>query len=175
MSRNDTPNRAYLSLGTNLEPEHNLVLAVARLSQFGRIVAASTVWQTKPVGLADQPDFLNAVVLLETKLTAQELREGPIAQIEEELGRVRTEDKNAARTIDIDIMLFNHDVLTVGRRHIPDPEVLERPFVALPLAEIAQDYIHPETGQKLKDIAAQFDLVTERMIKRSDVSLPVED
>jgi 2-amino-4-hydroxy-6-hydroxymethyldihydropteridine diphosphokinase len=175
MSKNDTTNLAYLSLGANLEPERNLVLAVARLSQFGRIVAASTVWQTKPVSLADQPDFLNAVVLLETKLTAQELREGPIAQIEQELGRVRTEDKNAARTIDIDIMLFNHDVLTVGRRHIPDPEVLERPFVAIPLAEIAQDYIHPETGQKLKDIAAQFDPATEHMIKRSDVTLPVED
>jgi 7,8-dihydro-6-hydroxymethylpterin-pyrophosphokinase len=72
-------------------------------------------------------------------------------------------------------MLFNHDVLTVGRRHIPDPEVLERPFVAIPLAEIAQDYIHPETGQKLKDIAAQFDPATEHMIKRSDVTLPVED
>jgi 2-amino-4-hydroxy-6-hydroxymethyldihydropteridine diphosphokinase len=175
MSKNELTNRAYLSLGTNLDPENNLVQAVARLSQFGRIVAASTVWQTKPVGLADQPDFLNAVVLLETTLTAQELREGPITQIEEELGRVRTENKNSARTIDIDIMLFNRDVLTVAHRRIPDQEVLERPFVAIPLAEIAQDYIHPETGQKLKDIATQFDPATERMIKRIDVTLPVAD
>jgi 2-amino-4-hydroxy-6-hydroxymethyldihydropteridine diphosphokinase len=166
MSKNELTNRAYLSLGTNLDPENNLVQAVARLSQFGRIVAASTVWQTKPVGLADQPDFLNAVVLLETTLTAQELREGPITQIEEELGRVRTENKNSARTI---------DVLTVAHRRIPDQEVLERPFVAIPLAEIAQDYIHPETGQKLKDIATQFDPATERMIKRIDVTLPVAD
>jgi 2-amino-4-hydroxy-6-hydroxymethyldihydropteridine diphosphokinase len=106
-----------------------------------------------PVGLTDQPNFLNAAVLLETPLPAQVLREQAIAEIETALGRVRTENKNAPRTIDIDIMLFNRDVLQVGQRHIPDPEILERPFVAIPLAEIAPDYIHPETGQTLQQIA----------------------
>ena len=174
MSSDEMINQAYLSLGTNIDPEDNLVQAVVRMAEYGRIAAASAVWQTKPAGLADQPDFLNAAVLLETTLTAQALREGPIAQIEEALGRVRTENKNAPRTIDIDIMLFNHDVLTVGQRRIPDREVLERPFVAIPLAEIAQDYIHPETGQTLKEIAAQFDPAAEGMIRRSDVTLSAE-
>lgn len=174
MSRTQTINRAYLSLGSNIEPEFNLSQAVERLAQHGRIAAASTVWQTKPVGLSDQPDFLNAVVLLETALTACELRQGPIAQIERELGRVRTENKNSARTIDIDIMLFNRDLLTVGHRRIPNPEVLERPFVAIPLAEIAQDYVHPETGQKLRDIAALFDPTAAGMKIRSDVVLSIE-
>jgi len=171
MSKTNTTNRAYLSLGSNIEPEHNLMQAVARLAQHGRVAAASAVWQTEPVGLSDQPDFLNAAVLLETTLTAHELRAGPIAQIERELDRVRTENKNSARTIDIDIMLFNRELLTVGHRRIPDPEVLERPFVAIPLAEIAQDYVHPETGQKLRDIAAQFDPAAAGMRKRSDVIL----
>jgi 2-amino-4-hydroxy-6-hydroxymethyldihydropteridine diphosphokinase len=109
--------------------------------------------------------------LLETDLSARALREEAIASIEAELGRVRTENKNAPRTIDIDIMLFNHDILQVGRRRIPDPEVLERAFVAIPLAEIAPDYLHPQTGQALKDIARRFDPVAAGMRRRDDVEL----
>ena len=146
-------NLAYLSLGSNIEPERNLPLAVAHLARFGRVRAVSSVWESAPAGLTEQPNFLNAAVLLETSLEAQVLREQAIAQVEMALGRIRTENKNAPRTIDIDIMLFNHDVLQVGRRHIPDPEILERPFVAIPLAEIDPDYVHPETGQTLKQIA----------------------
>ena len=90
------------------------------------------------------------------------------------LARVRTANKNAPRTIDIDIMLFNNDVLTAGHRHVPDPEVLERPFVAIPLAEIAPDYVHPETGQTLKEIARQFDPAKTGMRRRDDVVLSAE-
>jgi 2-amino-4-hydroxy-6-hydroxymethyldihydropteridine diphosphokinase len=164
-------NLAYLSLGSNIEPERNLPAAVAQLTQFGRIRAVSTVWQTAPIGFTDQPDFLNAVVLLETSLSAWALREQVIVQIEQNLNRVRTANKNAPRTIDIDIMLFNHDVLSLGRRRIPDPEVLERPFVAIPLAEIAPDYVHPETGQTLRQIAQRFDPVAVGMRPRNDVIL----
>jgi 2-amino-4-hydroxy-6-hydroxymethyldihydropteridine diphosphokinase len=166
-----TPNLAYLSLGSNIEPERNLPAAVDQLAEFGRIRAVSAVWQTTPIGFTDQPDFLNAVVLLETPLSARALREQVIAQIERSLNRVRTADKNAPRTIDIDIMLFNHDVLSLGGRRIPDPEVLERPFVAIPLAEIAPDYVHPETGQTLEQIARRFDPVAVGMRPRNDVIL----
>jgi 2-amino-4-hydroxy-6-hydroxymethyldihydropteridine diphosphokinase len=165
-------NLAYLSLGSNIEPERNLAAAVQRLSQFGRVRAVSAVWETAPVGFRDQPNFLNVAVLLETALSAQALREQVIASIEEALGRVRAEDKNAPRTIDIDSMLFNRDVLQVGRRHIPDPEVLGRPFVAILLAEIAPDYVHPETGQTLQEIAQRFDSIAAGMRRRDDVVLP---
>ncbi len=167
-------NLAYLSLGSNIAPESNLPAAVAQLAQYGRVRAVSTVWQTAPVGFTAQPDFLNAAVLLETPLSARALREQAIAQIERELKRERTENKNAPRTIDIDIMLFNNDVLTVGRRRIPDPEVRERPFVALPLAEIAPDYVHPEIGQTLRQIADQFDVAAAGMVRREDVVLRIE-
>jgi 2-amino-4-hydroxy-6-hydroxymethyldihydropteridine diphosphokinase len=165
------PNLAYLSLGSNIEPERNLPAAVAQLARFGRIRAVSTVWQTAPIGFTDQPDFLNAVVLLETPLSVRALREQAIAQIERSLNRVRTADKNAPRTIDIDIMLFNHKVLSLGGRRIPDPEVLERPFVAIPLAEIAPDYVHPQTGQTLEQIAGQFDRHSTGMYPRHDIVL----
>ncbi len=92
-----------------------------------------------------------------------------IVAIEAALGRVRSENKIASRTIDIDIMLFNRDILRVGRRRIPDPEVLDRPFVAIPLAEIAPDYVHPETGEALREIARRFDLAECGMRRRNDV------
>jgi len=161
-------NLAYLSLGSNIEPERNLPAAVALLAQFGRVRAVSNVYETAPVGFPDQSDYLNAAVLLETTFSARALREEAITQIEAALGRVRTENKNAPRTIDIDIMLFNRDVLQIGKRHIPDSEILERPFVAIPLAEIAPDYVHPETGQTLKEIAQQLSL---RGKSRTDVML----
>ncbi|MCP4415441.1 MAG: 2-amino-4-hydroxy-6-hydroxymethyldihydropteridine diphosphokinase, partial [Chloroflexi bacterium] len=125
-------NLAYLSLGSNIDPERNLPATVAHLAQFGRIKAVSTVWQTTPVGFAKQADFLNAAVLLETKLSAATLRKKAIAQIENKLGRVRTENKNGPRPIDIDIMLFNRDVFLMGWRRIPDPELLEQAHVAIP-------------------------------------------
>jgi 2-amino-4-hydroxy-6-hydroxymethyldihydropteridine diphosphokinase len=159
-------NLAYLSLGSNIEPERNLPAAVKLLAQYGYVRAVSSVWQTEPVGFAEQPNFLNAAVLLETALSAQALREEAITRIEELLGRVRTENKNAPRTIDIDIMLFNHDILQIGQRHIP-ADILERPFVAIPLVEIAPDYVHPEIGQTCKQIAQR--LPVTGMTPRPDV------
>lgn len=164
-------NLAYLLLGSNIEPERNLPASVAYLCRFGRVRAASAVWQTAPVGRTDQPDYLNAAVLLETPLSAQELQETAITFIEGALGRVRTADKNAPRTIDVDILLFNHEVLSLGRRRIPSPEILERPFVAILLAEIAPEYVHPEIGQTLRQIAAQFAGEAANMRKREDILL----
>jgi 2-amino-4-hydroxy-6-hydroxymethyldihydropteridine diphosphokinase len=170
-SENPRTNLAYLSLGSNIEPEHNLPEAVAQLARFGRVIAASSVWQTPAVGFTEQPDFLNAAVLLETELPARILRQRTIAQIENSLGRVRTENKNGPRPIDIDIILFNLEVLSIGQRRIPDPELLERSFVAIPMAEIAPDYVHPEVKITLAEIALQFNPATEAIKRRDDVEL----
>lgn len=164
-------NLAYLSLGSNIEPENNLPQAVALLNQFGMVKATSSVWQTAAVGFTAQPDFLNAAVLLETPLSAETLRLQAITQIENALGRVRTENKNGPRPIDIDIMLFNHDVLKLGRRRIPDPELLERSFVAIPMAEIAPEYVHPEVNTTLEEISLNFDSAAEAITRRDDVQL----
>ena len=162
---------AFLSLGSNIDPETNLPAAIRELSLYGRVRRVSRVWETAPLGLADQPNFLNAAVWLETPLQAEELREKAISRIEAKLGRVRTGNRNAPRTIDIDIMLFDHDRLRVGRRRIPDPEVLERPFIAIALAEIAPDLVHPETGETLRQIAERFDPAAAGMRLREDVCL----
>jgi 2-amino-4-hydroxy-6-hydroxymethyldihydropteridine diphosphokinase len=166
-----TVNLAYLALGSNLEPERHLPEAVWRLAQVGQIRAVSSVWETEPVGFADQPNFLNAALLLATPLGAQDLCTGIVPALEAALGRVRTQNKNGPRTIDIDLVLFNLAVLDLGHRHVPDPDIATRPFLAIPLAEIAPDYVHPETGETLRAIAAG--LASTGMLRRPDVRLEI--
>ena len=145
-------NRVLVSLGSNINPEHNLKAAVQRLASRFRLRAVSPVYETTPVGKTDQPDFMNAAALVETDLDAAELKQA-LQAIEQELGRVRTDDKNAPRTIDLDISLFNDQALEVGSRRIPDPDILRHPHIARPLADLAPQLRHPETGQTLQAIA----------------------
>jgi 2-amino-4-hydroxy-6-hydroxymethyldihydropteridine diphosphokinase len=167
-------NRAYLSLGSNIQPERNLPAAIAALAAYGTIAGASGVWESEPVGDPHQANFLNAAVLLETNLTAQSLKQDAIAGIERRLGRVRDpRNRNAARTIDIDVALFNRDVLRVGGSAIPDPEIIERPYLAVPLAELDADYRHPTDGRTLREIAQG--LSPNGLIPRPDVALIADD
>lgn len=161
-------NTAYLSLGSNIEPVKNLRAALELLVAKTRLIAVSSVWETAPVGLTKQPNFLNAAVVVETPLTAAQLKQDVLAAIEQQLGRVRQADKNAPRPIDLDIVLFNREIFQLGRRHIPDPEIIERPFIAIPLAEIAPDYVHPELGRTLAEIAQSFELDNSSMRLRPD-------
>jgi len=157
-------NRAYLSLGSNIKPEENLPAAVRELRAFGRVLAVSSVWESAPFAADVTTDratcqagsnFLNAAVLLETDLSPRDLYDQAITAIERRLGRIRDpRDKSAPRTIDIDLSLFNHDVLEFAGRRIPDPDIIKRPFVAVPLAELDPDYVHPTEGRRLADIAA---------------------
>jgi dihydroneopterin aldolase/2-amino-4-hydroxy-6-hydroxymethyldihydropteridine diphosphokinase len=150
-------NRVFISLGSNIEPERNLPDALRKLAVRCRVVAASPVYETTPVGTkTQQANFLNAAVLIETELSAAELKDQVLSAIERDMGRVRTEDKYAPRIIDLDISLFNNEVLDVGERHIPDPEILKLAHVARPLADLAPDYRHPETGQTLLEIATSL-------------------
>lgn len=166
--------QAYLSLGSNIEPEKNLPAAVRELGRFGRVLRVSRVWQSLPVGGPGQPDYLNAALLLETELSAGDLKAKAIATVEANLGRIRGDNRNGPRTIDIDIMLFDREQLQLGERSIPDREVLERPFVAIPLAEISPGYIHPVTGDSLAEIASRFSPNCSGMRLRSDLLLDPE-
>jgi 2-amino-4-hydroxy-6-hydroxymethyldihydropteridine diphosphokinase len=159
-------------LGSNVAPEANLPAAVRSLGRFGRIAAISNVYESAPVGFLDQPNFLNAAVLLETEQSAESLRFETIAEIERRLGRTRDPaNKNAPRTIDIDIALFNRDVVSTGGLRIPGPDILERLFAARPLADVDPDYVHPETGSTLRAIADALEKTRKPLILRSDVVL----
>ncbi len=172
-------NRAYLSLGSNIEPEQNLAAAVRELAAFGRILTVSSVWESAPFrdGAPERNDrpadknFLNAALVLETPLSPAELYEQAISSVERRLARVRNpRDKNAPRTIDVDLSLFNDDVLEFAGHRVPDPEILIQPFVAIPLAEVAPDYVHPVERRRLADIAAAWSN-NSGLLPRADVTL----
>lgn len=134
-----------------------------------KLVAVSPVYQTKPVGRTDQPDFLNAAALIETQLGPAELKAQVLQEIEDTLGRMRSADKNAPRTIDLDITLFNDQVLEIGHRHIPDPDLLRYPHIAVPMSDLAPEYVHPESGQTLSAVAESMPPVD--LVPRPDIQL----
>ena len=154
-------NRAYLSLGSNIDKERNMVRAVGLLAEAVRIVAVSAVYETAPAGNPNQEPFLNAAVVVETPLGWEALKRDVLGPIEDRLGRRRTADRNAPRTIDIDIALFNDEVL--------DPEIATRAHVAVPLAEVAADYRLPSIGKTLWEVAAGLPHASIR--RRSDLNL----
>jgi len=136
-------NKAYLLTGGNLGNRlDNLHKAANYLQQYcGKIVRKSSVYETAAWGLEDQPDFYNQVLLINTMLSAQEL----ITQlliIENKMGRKR-EVKMGPRTIDIDILFYDDIIINEPDLIIPHPRMQDRRFVLIPLAEIAQDFIHP--------------------------------
>jgi dihydroneopterin aldolase / 2-amino-4-hydroxy-6-hydroxymethyldihydropteridine diphosphokinase len=165
------PNRVFVTLGSNIDPEVNLPAAVRHLRAHAEVevIAVSPVYETAPVGTRDQASFLNAAVLLHTSLNAAALKGDVLAPVEQALGRVRTSDKNAPRTIDLDIALFNTAILVYEGRRIPDPDVLVSPHVAVPLSDLAPYYVHPESGESLEEISQR--LRRTAMLCRDDVIL----
>lgn len=151
------PKRVFVSLGSNIEKEQNLPEAIRMLAERCQLVAVSKVYETTPVGYDDQPSFLNAAVLIETSLDAAAFRQEILTQIEQQLNRVRTADKFAPRTIDADIILYNDDVLDLdAHHHIPDPDLVQFAHVAVPIADLDPDMCHPETGERLDQIAQRL-------------------
>lgn len=147
-------NRAFVLLGSNINKEQNISQALAILKDLCHVDSASHVYETIPVGLKSQPNFWNVAVLIETELDAASLRSGVLAEVEKRLKRVRTSDRNAPRTIDADLILFNEDILELDDdHHIPDPDLNRFAHVAVPIADLAPDMVHPETGETLKKLA----------------------
>jgi 2-amino-4-hydroxy-6-hydroxymethyldihydropteridine diphosphokinase len=142
--------RVYLGLGSNLgDREANLARALARLRSVMSIEAVSWVYETEPVGYREQPDFLNLVVVGQTELTPEALLEATQG-IERELGRERP-FRNAPRTIDIDLLLYDGLVRESPELTLPHPRMLERQFVLRPLADVDPELRHPVTGERIAD------------------------
>ena len=147
----------YLTVGSNINPEHHLLQALSRLKEICTVVQTSPVYETIPVGYVEQDNFLNAAFHVQTEDDPETLKTRLLA-IESQLGRVRDpNNKNAPRTIDLDIALWDEAVFDYGLGekgwHIPDPDILRFIHVARPLADLASDMIHPETGEILGSIA----------------------
>lgn len=145
----------YLALGSNIEPEKYLNLALEHLDKNFGSLCRSTIYRNKAVGFEGE-DFLNLVVSFPTTRSLDELTT-EIANIEDACGRVRGEEKFAPRTIDIDLLLFGDVVMSTDALKLPRPELLKFPFMLKPLAELAGAYRHPANGQTFAQLWAQFD------------------
>jgi len=144
--------RAWLGLGTNLGDRRAILREALRaLSRLGRIEAVSSVYETEPVGLRDQPVFWNLALRLATPLEPFALL-AEVQAIELAHGRIRP-FPNAPRTLDIDLLLYDELVLDDPALHIPHERLPERAFVLRPLAELDPTLRHPATGDRMLDLA----------------------
>ncbi len=129
--------------------------AALRLRELGTVRAVSMVYQNRAIGPVPAPDFLNAAALVETGLSAPEIRER-LRRIEADLGRFRTTDKYAPRVIDLDLCLLGSLIIETPELKLPDPDLLTRPHLAVTLAELSPNFPHPATGETLAAVAARL-------------------
>lgn len=149
-------NQAYIFLGSNIDRKTNYLEALKRLGGLGRVAAVSSVYETTPIGNREARDFYNGSVLLETDLSARDLKSA-LRMIEQQMGRMRTPDRNSPRTIDLDLVLYNREIIDEPGLTVPDPLILKRPFLAWTLAEVDPEYVHPAEGRTLGEIASSLD------------------
>ena len=146
---------AYIAIGSNLaSPLEQVNAAVQALGEIpqSRIVALSSFYRTPPLGpqYQDQPDYLNAAVVLETTLDAETLLDNT-QRIELQQGRVRKAERWGPRTLDLDIMLFGHEVINTERLTVPHYDMKNRGFMLWPLFEVAPDLTFPD-GSSLQAV-----------------------
>ncbi len=146
--------RAFVAVGSNINPEANMHAALRALALRAQVEALSTVYQTEAENHPDRPLFYNCVVKIQTDLSPKALKFEVLRSIEAELGRRRTSDKDAPRTIDLDLILYDALVLKTSRLLLPDPDIARRPFLAIPLLELAPDLVLPGTRSSVAELAA---------------------
>jgi 2-amino-4-hydroxy-6-hydroxymethyldihydropteridine diphosphokinase len=152
---------AAIALGSNLaspwgDREANLREAIARVAKLGEVRAVSSFHDTAPVGFTEQPNFLNAAMLLDTELEPVELMRALLA-IERAMGRDRASvPAKGPRMIDLDLLLMDDVVLQTDELTLPHPAMAERRFVLEPLAEIAPAMINPGSGRTAAELLARL-------------------
>ena len=145
----------YLGLGSNTGDRlKNLNAAVCRLENISgiQVLKVSPVYETVPVGGPEQPDYLNAVVGIETELKAAELLASCLG-IEKDMGRTGTV-RYGPRNIDIDIEFYGQDIIETTELTVPHPRMHERAFVLRPLSDIDPDFVHPVLRLTVKELLA---------------------
>lgn len=144
-------NSAAIALGSNLgDREAHLAFAVERLHRVLHDLRISTWHTTAPVGVGPQPDFLNGAAVGQTALSPRALL-GALLEIEHERGRTRPA-AGAARTLDLDLILYGEEVIDEPGLRVPHPRFRARAFVLAPLAEVAGEWRDPESGRTVRDL-----------------------
>lgn len=159
--RRAVPVDVYVAVGSNVRPEESIRRALDLLGREVELSSVSTFYRTAPIGRPGQPEFLNGVVRVRASLSPREFKFRVLRRIEADLGRVRTADLYAPRTIDLDIVLYGDEVVDESDLKVP-PDDVRRPFVALPLLELAGDGPLPGTDESLSSLCPVAETVGMR-------------
>lgn len=161
----------FLGLGSNIDDRLkylcNAVLSIGEDKNCS-IIKASSVYETKPYGNIDQNNFYNAVILIESNYNVDDLYNF-LKQVEQKLGRKKTNLMWAPREIDIDILFYNNLIYSNDILTIPHKEILNRDFVIVPLLEIAENFIHPVLNKKINEL--DLSLLNNHIIQKLNYSL----
>jgi len=164
----DDSSAVLIALGSNIEAAVNIPRAAELLASRLAIVACSKVYESPPVGAPGTPAFLNAVIRVVSPVGPRTLKFELLRAVELELGRRRTADRNAPRTIDLDLILFGARLEEAYDLVLPDPDLAGFAHVAVPAADVAVELEHPVTGETLASIAAAL---PSNLVERHDVRL----
>jgi len=138
---------ATILLGSNIDPEKNIDTAIHQLMQECKYLKSSQIWETEAIGI-DGPDFLNMAMVIETPLLENELKYKVLRAIEKKLGRVRADNKYASRTIDLDIILFDDQVI--------DQDLWTRSFIASPISDLYPNLQQPNNKKTLLQVSREL-------------------
>ena len=166
-------NNIYLALGSNKGNRLEFITEAVRLinkDTFCRVLKCSSIYETTPYGKVDQPDFLNAVIEIESDKTEFELLSF-LKKLETQIGRKAEIEKWGQREIDVDIIFYNDVIYTGDKLILPHPECIKRDFVMMPLREISPNFIHPVLKKKIEE----FDLssLEKHVIQKTDFPINI--
>lgn len=153
----DDSGGVYIAFGSSIDPEQNIPDALDLLNARCAVLAVSRMYRSRALDRPGDPDFVNGVCEVRTALPPRALKYDILREIERRLGRVRTKDAYAPRTIDLDIALYRDAVIEEPGLAVPDPDIASRPFLAVPLLELAPDLVLPGTGVRLADAVRGMD------------------
>ncbi len=147
---------AYIGIGSNIEPEQNIIKAFNLLKKKVDITGVSTFYRTKPLMNRNDNDYINGVWRILTDIPPIKLKFSILKKIEKKLKRVIKKDKYSSRTIDLDLLLYEDLVINKKNIKIPDPDIYSRYFIALPLKELDDNLIIPDTKRNIFEITDSF-------------------
>ena len=147
--------RVFVSVGSNVDPETNVGRAIRLLQPELGVRAISTFYRTPALKRSADPPFVNGVVEVSDALGPLEVKKR-LRQIEQSLGRERTADRFAPRTVDLDLIIYGDEVTSWGELTLPHPDIMERPFVAIPLLELAADLVLPDSRKPLRSLVSSM-------------------
>jgi len=143
--------RVFVSVGSNIDSEENVARALRLLDAQLGIHEVSTFYRTPALNRPGDPPFVNGVVEVDDRLRPTEVKK-LLRNIERTLGRERTDDRYAPRPMDLDLLLYGDQVSSSDAVTLPHPDIRERPFVAIPLLELAPDLVLPGSGMALRSV-----------------------